>query len=121
MSQDRDLPVPRNIGRALLLHGRVRDQPTDYEVQVTSHNEHCERHSGSQVRHHYRFLHVVPEGAAGVTESGTGTESGGREFALVVFRLANNLNILDNESMMLLLACVSLTMVTTPFLKEMGG
>ena len=45
----------------------------------------------------------------------------GEGFAFVAFRLANKFNILDAESTRLLLTYVSLTIVTTPFLKEMGG
>ena len=65
-------------------------------------------------------MHVVPEGAASVTEGRTDAESGGL-FSFVAFRLAKKFNILEYEITRLLLMCVSLTMVTTPFLKEMGG
>ena len=65
-------------------------------------------------------MHVVPEGAASVTEGRTDAESGGL-FSFVAFRLAKKLNILDDKSMRLLLTCVILTMVTAPFLEEMGG
>jgi len=47
--------------------------------------------------------------------------SQGGEFAFVAFRLAKKFGILDDESTRLLLTCVSLTMITTPFLEEMGG
>ena len=66
-------------------------------------------------------MHVVPEGAAGVTENGTGAESGGGGVALVKLRLTKKFNILDDESTRLLITCVSLTMATTPFFEEMGG
>ena len=61
-------------------------------------------------------MHIVPEGASGVTESGTGAESGGGVFAFVAFRLANKFNVLDYESTRLILTYVSLAMITTPFL-----
>ena len=66
-------------------------------------------------------MHVVPEGADGVTEGGTGDESKGGGFAFVAFRLAKKFNILEYEITRLLLMCVSLTMVATPFLKDMKG
>ena len=47
--------------------------------------------------------------------------SQGGGFAFVAFRLTNKFNILDAESTRLLLTYVSLTIVTTPFLKDMGG
>ena len=120
MGRDRDLPVPRNIGWALLLHGRFQDQPTAYEVKVLSHHGHCDRHRVSQGGHHHRFVHVVPEGNDSVTEGGTGDESGGG-VALVKLRLTKKFNILDDDSTRLLLTCVRLTMFTTSFPKDMGG
>ena len=47
--------------------------------------------------------------------------SQGGEFAFVAFRLAKKFNILDDKSMRLMITCVSLTMVTTSLLEEMGG
>ena len=99
----------------------VQDRPTAYEVQVPSHHGHCDRHCGSKGVHHHRFVHVVPEGADGVTEGGTGDESKGGGFAFVAFRLAKKFNILDDESTRILITCVSLTTVTTPSLGGMEG
>ena len=65
-------------------------------------------------------MHVVPEGAAGVIEGGTGAGSGGG-VSFVAFRPTNKFYILDDESTRLLITCVSLTMVTITFFEDMGG
>jgi len=46
--------------------------------------------------------------------------SQGGEFAIVAFRLARSLGILDESTTKLLLTSISLTMAATPFLEELG-
>ena len=45
---------------------------------------------------------------------------GGGGVVFVAFRLSKKFNILDDKSTSILLTCVSITMVTTSSLEEMG-